>query len=74
MRKRLARYAYNFTGNIGWLLVEAGNWPWIGRFTGLPYRIGSWFYDRHYEIALRHRFWRINPRFGEPDQPKFIDR
>jgi len=74
VRRRFARYAYNFTGNMGWVFVELANTRPFGRLFEWPYRVGCWFYDQHYNIALKHGFWKINPAWtGNNDEPKYID-
>lgn len=61
---------------FGWLFCEAAfrapHWLNIPP-AGWSYRLGCWFYSQEYNYALRHRFYKINPRWREPDEPKFID-
>lgn len=73
MKRTILRGLYNFTGNMGWLFVELANVRPFGYFEW-PYRIGNWFYNRHYDIALRHRFWKLNPAWTKDNQePRYID-
>jgi hypothetical protein len=72
MRRILARRLYNLTGNLGVLFLDLSGTK-LGYFEW-PYRIGNWLYGRHYRIAVKHGFWKINPAWtGNNDEPKYID-
>lgn len=74
MKRIFAKAAYNLTGNLGHIFIDlSGRWPW-GEYFEWPYRLGNWFYNRNYEIALKYRFWKLNPAWTEDgDEPRYID-
>ena len=58
---------------LGWLFCETAFRTGCRFPLGWTYRVGCWFYGWEGEYGKRHGFLVPNPRYGEDEEPMYIE-